>query len=603
MGTGCGALLQELQQIWTEIGESELERERKVTEIERECLQVYRRNVDEASRVRAQLHQSVVAKEAELAALMNSLGELTGNYKKDKNGSLSLRDQMANVTPLLETLRQRREERIRQFTEIKGQIDKIRAELADLDPKKFVTSAGTENDAQDFSVRRLSEYQAELKALHKEKSDRLQKVLEHVNQVHLLCGVLGLDFTETVNQVHPSLHQADVADQSASISNATLDGLSKSVTRLREERKSRIRKLREIVEALFKLWKLMDTSQEERGRFAKLTSLVQSPEETITFTGALSQETINQAEAEVERLAKLKASRMKELVMIRRVELEEICKSAHIEPDPSTAPEKTNALIDSGLVDPSELLGNLEAEIMKAREESMSRKDIMDRINKWLAACDEETWLEEYNKDDNRYSAGRGSHLNLKRAEKARILVTKIPGMVDNLIGRTFAWEDEHSTPFMYDGVRLVCLLEEYKLSRQEKEEEKRRHRDQKKLQSMLQTERELMYGSKPSPAKPSPRKSTSFNNRRLTTPNPNGFMTPKPAHSRRQSFSGTPPDLLTPRSHSGRYGGGNGYFRETRRLSTVPLNFVAIGKEDSASTFTSVSGSEPESPLQRQFS
>lgn len=29
--------------------------------------------------------------------------------------------------------------------------------------------------------------------------------------------------------------------------------------------------------------------------------------------------------------------------------------------------------------------------------------------------------------DDNRYSAGRGAHLNLKRAEKARILVQKIP--------------------------------------------------------------------------------------------------------------------------------------------------------------------------------
>jgi hypothetical protein len=38
---------------------------------------------------------------------------------------------------------------------------------------------------------------------------------------------------------------------------------------------------------------------------------------------------------------------------------------------------------------------------MKAREESMSRKDIMDRINKWLAACDEETWLEEYNNVNN----------------------------------------------------------------------------------------------------------------------------------------------------------------------------------------------------------
>lgn len=31
--------------------------------------------------------------------------------------------------------------------------------------------------------------------------------------------------------------------------------------------------------------------------------------------------------------------------------------------------------------------------------------------------------------DDNRYNASRGAHLNLKRAERARILVNKIPGM------------------------------------------------------------------------------------------------------------------------------------------------------------------------------
>lgn len=30
--------------------------------------------------------------------------------------------------------------------------------------------------------------------------------------------------------------------------------------------------------------------------------------------------------------------------------------------------------------------------------------------------------------DENRYSAGRGAHINLKRAERARILVNKIPG-------------------------------------------------------------------------------------------------------------------------------------------------------------------------------
>lgn len=45
----------------------------------------------------------------------------------------------------------------------------------------------------------------------------------------------------------------------------------------------------------------------------------------------------------------MKASRMKEIALKRRLELEEICKSAYIDPDISTAPEKAIALIDSGI--------------------------------------------------------------------------------------------------------------------------------------------------------------------------------------------------------------------------------------------------------------
>jgi hypothetical protein len=39
---------------------------------------------------------------------------------------------------------------------------------------------------------------------------------------------------------------------------------------------------------------------------------------------------------------------MKELVFKKRLELEEVCRLTHIEPDTSTAAEKASALIDSG---------------------------------------------------------------------------------------------------------------------------------------------------------------------------------------------------------------------------------------------------------------
>jgi len=48
-------------------------------------------------------------------------------------------------------------------------------------------------------------------------------------------------------------------------------------------------------------------------------------------------------------------------------------------------------------VDPSELLANIEAQIKRIKEEAQSRKEIIDRIDRWLSACEEENWLEEYN--------------------------------------------------------------------------------------------------------------------------------------------------------------------------------------------------------------
>ncbi|KAJ8477299.1 hypothetical protein OPV22_021026 [Ensete ventricosum] len=585
MGRSCGGLLKELQQIWEEMGESEAEKEGMMLEIERECLEIYQRKVDEASKVKAQLHQSVVAKEAEIAALAAVLGEHTVHPKKD-NKPASIKEQLNLVTNTLEHLRTKKEERVKKFADVLLQIEKISVEIREYACQHDTVGGPVVMDEHDLSMRKLDEYHAQLRALQKEKSDRLQKVLEYVSEVHSLCGVLGLDFRKTLDEVHPSLHDAH-PEQSTNVSNNTLEGLAQAILKLKAEKRIQIQKLQETMDSLFELWKLMDSSQEEREHFEKLAHILESPEDEITRTGLLSHETIEQIEAEVCRLSKLKASRMKELVLKRRVELEEECRRAHFEPDANTATEKITALIDSGLVDPSELLANIEAQIVKVKEESISRKEITDRISKWLAACEEETWLEEYSQDQNRYNAGRGGHINLKRAEKARIIISKIPAMVDNLISRTFAWEEDRNKNFLYDGVRLVSILEEHKLTRQQKEEEKRRIRDQKKLHSLLLSERDAPFGSKPVA-----KRSNSLG-RKPSGYQVNGFMTPAP---RRLSAGSATPELLTPRSYSS--GRHNGYFKETRRLSTTPLNFVAIPKDDSMSTLTSVSGSEPESPL-----
>lgn len=74
------------------------------------------------------------------------------------------------------------------------------------------------------------------------QSERLHVVLEYVNEVHSLCGVLGLDFGKTVGDVHPSLHGTGV-EQSTNISDSTLEGLERTVLKLKTERKVRFQKV------------------------------------------------------------------------------------------------------------------------------------------------------------------------------------------------------------------------------------------------------------------------------------------------------------------------------------------------------------------------
>ncbi|KAL0399177.1 UNVERIFIED_CONTAM: microtubule-associated protein 1 [Sesamum radiatum] len=261
---------------------------------------------------------------------------------------------------------------------------------------------------------------------------------------------------------------------------------------------------------------------------------------------------------------------MKEIAFKRQSELEEIFAQAHIEIDTEAARAKILSLIDSGNVEPTELLADMDNQIVKAKEEALSRKEILDKVEKWMSACEEESWLEDYNRDENRYNASRGAHLNLKRAEKARILVNKIPALVDSLVAKTRAWEQERGITFTYDGVPLLAMLDEYAMLRQDREEEKKRLRDQKKFHEQMSKEQESMFGATPSPARqPSTKK--------VVAPRTNG------------SANGSSSRRLSLNAHQN---GSRSINRDGKRDNrpVAPVNYVAISKEDAASH---ISGTE----------
>ncbi|RRT37929.1 hypothetical protein B296_00050285 [Ensete ventricosum] len=201
--------------------------------------------------------------------------------------------------------------------------------------------------------------------------------------------------------------------------------------------------------------------------------------------------------------------------------------------------------------------------------------------------------------DDNRYNSSRGAHLNLKRAEKVRVLVNKIPALVDMLVAKTRTWEEERGMSFTYDGVPLLATLDEYTMLRQEREEEKRRQRvltlqlvqcssrsanpnswpvtsneayiyisllcafkqDQKRIHEQLATDQETLFGSRPSPARPlGPKKAVG--------PRPNG-----------NTSNGNPSRRLSLSAHQGSTNGVRSMSRDGKRDSNrpaAPVNSVA---------------------------
>ncbi|XP_031286558.1 65-kDa microtubule-associated protein 1 [Pistacia vera] len=564
--TTCSSLLQKLQEIWDEVGETDEERDKMLLQIERECLDVYKRKVELAAKSRAQLLQALSDAKVELSSLLSALGEKSFVGVPEKTSG-TIKEQLAAIAPVLEQLWKQKEERVKEFSDIQSQIEKICGEIAG---NLSLSEEAPAVDEADLTLKKLDEYQAQLHELQKEKSDRLHKVLEFVSTVHDLCAVLGMDFFSTVTEVHPSLNDS-TGVQSKSISNDTLSRLAKTVLALKEDKKQRLHKLQELATQLIDLWNLMDTPDEERKLFDHVTCNISASVDEVTVPGALALDLIEQAEVEVERLDQLKSSRMKEIAFKKQAELEEIYVHAHIEIDPVAAREKIMTLIDSGDVEPAELLADMDAQIAKAKEEALSRKDILDKVEKWMSACEEESWLEDYNRDENRYNASRGAHLNLKRAEKARILVNKIPALVDTLVAKTRAWEEDRGISFTYDGVPLLAMLDEYAMLRQEREEEKRRMRDQKKYHEQQNTEQEAIFGSRPSPARPASTK-------KVVGPRPNG------------GANGTPGRRLSLNANGSRSISKDGR-RDSTNRPAAPVNYVAISKEDAASH---VSGTDP---------
>ncbi|KAF8765647.1 hypothetical protein HU200_008140 [Digitaria exilis] len=535
-----------------------MERDRMILQLEEDCLNVYRKKIDQTRKQKADLLQELSFGEADIDKILSALGEYESFPRSEKLGG-TLMEQLAKIDPVLKDLRQRRDERVNDFRAVQLQIVRLQAEISGTidhgDPTVPLV------DENDLSLKRLGELKVQLNELQTEKNLRLQKINVQINCVSQICNIMSLDLKKALYDVYPSYAELE-RSKPVSIGNSTLESLEGKVHALNHEKKQRLRKLQDLGSTLIELWNLMDTPVDEQKCFNHVTSLIKVSQNTVMPKGCLAHDVIEKVESEVKRLTNLKASKMKELVFKKMTELEEIFRSFHMYIDSDSERRTLSDLIDSGRADLSELLAGMDDRIMEAKEHALSRKDILEKVEKWTSATEEETWLDEYERDQNRYNAGRGAHLNLKHAEKARVLVSKIPSLLENLTAKIKLWEKEKGIPFMFDKVRLLDSLEEYTSTRQQKEEEKRRLRELKKLQEQFSVEHGAKFGTKPSPIRSHPARKPLGQS---TTAN---------------IAVGTPTSrrVTTPMSRKG--GLPSGKVKEATKSTVGPANYVALPKD-----------------------
>jgi protein regulator of cytokinesis 1 len=73
------------------------------------------------------------------------------------------------------------------------------------------------------------------------QAKRLDTVLAQVKRVHNFCSVMGEDFSEVIQEVHPSLKEG--IPHNKSVSSETLRRLDEKVAALLEEKKRRMLKV------------------------------------------------------------------------------------------------------------------------------------------------------------------------------------------------------------------------------------------------------------------------------------------------------------------------------------------------------------------------
>ena len=107
----------------------------------------------------------------------------------------TIKEQLAAIAPILEQLWQQKDERIKEFSDVQSQIQKICGEIAgDFNPSD--QTGPPEVDESDLSLKKLDEYQCQLQELQKEKVTLLYNPIMYKLVTYLKNSIYSLSYQQ-----------------------------------------------------------------------------------------------------------------------------------------------------------------------------------------------------------------------------------------------------------------------------------------------------------------------------------------------------------------------------------------------------------------------
>ncbi|XP_040361715.1 65-kDa microtubule-associated protein 3-like [Rosa chinensis] len=149
----------------------------------------------------------------------------------------------------------------------------------------------------------------QLEVMKKRKIERKDQLFSVLDQLQSLS-------TEISRSLEDNLYKMVVEETDLSLKR--LEELHRQLLEYQDE------KLQTFASALLEMWNLMGTTMEEQKKYQNVTSRIATSKYEITETNILSIDLLNDVEAEVSKLEQLKSIKLKEILLKKKLELEEV---------------------------------------------------------------------------------------------------------------------------------------------------------------------------------------------------------------------------------------------------------------------------------------